>query len=115
MLGWEAFVFRQPVDGERVLLASWRTSVFGLKWLDDLASAGKAFDLGGNGYPNIYSVAADVLLPILGKGLPENDSPVVIGEDYMLPARWSSSIKWHGDAMGCARGEQLLVEAWDQS
>jgi len=115
MLGWEAFVFRQPVGGERVLLASWRTSVFGLRWLDDLVAAGKAFDLGGNGYPNLYTVAAEVLLPILGKGLPENDSPLVIGEDYVLPAQWSGSITWRGDTANCAHGDQLLIEAWDQS
>lgn len=113
MLGWEVFVTRQ-VDGTRV--ARWKTSVFGLRWLRDLVSQHQAVDLGGNGYPNRFSVAAGVLLPILGVGLPPNESPAVIGEDYVTPAGWSGDVMLNAEvAAMCHPHEQLLIEAWDQS
>lgn len=114
MLGWEVMVFRQK-GGEQVLVASWHTSVYGLAWLRQLAAAGKALDLGGNGYPNRYVVSAGVLLPILGKALPENASPPVFGDDYVLPAGWSGAVSWRDAARDCAPEDQLMVEAWDQS
>ena len=92
------------------------TSVFGLKWLDQLVKSNKAIDLGGNGYPNKYAVTAGVLLPIIKAGLPVNDSPLVIGEDYVLPEGWSGDIDWNQqEVLACHGSDQLVVEAWDQS
>ncbi len=59
MLGWHISVYRQQDDatppataeipkGKR--LAIWQTGMYGLKWLNDLVKAGRATDLGGNGY-----------------------------------------------------------------
>jgi hypothetical protein len=114
MLGWEVFVYR-PTSPD-VSIARWMTSVFGLKWLDQLVKSNKAIDLGGNGYPNKYAVTAGVLLPIIKAGLPVNDSPLVIGEDYVLPEGWSGDIDWNQqEVLACHGSDQLVVEAWDQS
>lgn len=114
MLGWEVFVYRPTTPD--VFIARWTTSVFGLKWLDQLVKDKKAIDLGGNGYPCKYSVAAGVLLPIIKGGLPANDSPQVFGDDYVLPEGWSGDIEWNQhEVVSCRSGDQLLVEAWDQS
>jgi hypothetical protein len=61
MMGWNISVYRQS-DGGRspataeskisVRLAVWQAKPWGLEWLEELASAGKAINLGGNGYPN---------------------------------------------------------------
>ena len=116
MLGWEIFVYRCPEAKQGDLVARWMTSISGLKWLDQLVMDGKAFDLGGNGYPCKYNVSADVLLPIITSGLPANNSPLVIGEDYVLPANWSGDIVWDREAaLDCQPGDLLTIEAWDQS
>ena len=120
MLGWEVFVFRQ---GEEALshpgrkpLASWQTGFRGLAWLDFLVEQQRAVDLGGNGYPMRFSIAAKVLFPLLASGPPANDSPPVLGDDYFLPEGWNSAMKL--DLRRVAEippDEQLIVEAWDQS
>jgi hypothetical protein len=60
MLGWHVSVYRQKDGGsspatfptpEGTRLAVWQTGIGGLDWLDELVKAGKAIDLGGNGYP----------------------------------------------------------------
>lgn len=116
MLGWEVFVYRQGTKTPENLIARWRTSVFGLEWLDQLVEDKRATGLYGSGYPNHYSVTAGVLLPIITNGLPANNSPLVVGDDYILPAGWSGDISWNREAvLTCSKDELLLVEAWDQS
>jgi len=94
----------------------WTTSVFGLGWLDELVAKNQAIDLGGNGYPNRYSIAARVLLPIIKIGLPKNDSPLVIGDGYVLPEGWSGDVMWNEQqVLACRSSDELVVEAWDLS
>jgi len=114
MLGWEVLVYRPTTPG--TIIARWRTSVFGLRWLDELAMRDKAIDLGGDGYPNKYAISAGVLLPMIKAGLPRNDSPPVIGDDYVLPEGWSGEVDWNQqEVLACHGSDQLVVEAWDQS
>jgi hypothetical protein len=121
MLGWDVMVFRkiprpQPEKAEELLLARWATGVFGLKWLDDLVRSNRAVDLGGNGYPSRYSIAAGVLLPVISRGLPANSSPLVVGEDYSLPPGWNGKLEIDAEKFSaCPSEEQLIIEAWDQS
>ena len=119
MLGWDVMVLRREIRSSgkpECVLARWTTGVFGLKWLDDLVKEGKAIDLGGNGYPNLYSITLDVVLPILLRGLPANDSPVVIGDDYVLPQGWNGKLEINeAELVDCPSGESLVIEAWDQS
>jgi len=120
MLGWEVFVLREKDSSTRrtagLWLASWETGLFGLQWIDELVKQGKAADLGGNGYPNRYTTSANLLFPILMSGLPENESPPVVSDDYALPAGWNSTLKLNSQQIAkCAEDEPLVIEAWDQS
>lgn len=116
MLGWEVFVYRDSSPTPQNLIARWQTSVFGLKWLEQLVKENSAQDLGGNGYPDNYSVAAGVLLPIIKAGLPANNSPLVVGDDYVLPEGWSGEIVWNQSlVLACKSDDLLTIEAWDQS
>jgi hypothetical protein len=116
MLGWYVLVLRGEAVMPDDLVARWETSVFGLKWLEELVKDGRAKDLGGNGYPCRYSATVSILLPIITSGLPANDSPLVIGDDYALPERWSGNIVWNREVvLACQPDEMLTIEAWDQS
>ena len=117
MLGWDALVFRKGADalGQQPLVR-WATGVFGLEWLDELVKAGKAEDLGGNGYPNRYAITAGVLLASLAHGLPHNRSPLVIGDDYSLPAGWNGKLEPDlAEVAALPADDALVIEAWDQS
>lgn len=116
MLGWEVFVYRNDTEADANLVARWKTSAFGLKWLDELVSQGKAHDHGGSGYPCIFTAQASVILPVLTSGLPANGSPLTLGEDYVLPPGWNGEILLNGlNVRNCQPNEQLLIYAWDQS
>lgn len=112
MLGWEIFVFQVADNSSSI--ANWKTGVFGLRWIDELVTVGNAIDLEGNGYPNRYSIAAGVLLPIIQAGLPSNDSPLIIGDDYILSKGWNGELFLEKLANYPA-DEILIIEAWDQS
>ena len=91
------------------------TSVFGLDWLDQLVKEGKATDLGGNGYPNRYTITVGVLFPNLTNGSPKNRSPLVIGDDYVLPSGWNGKVTWQVAPDSCNPDDTLFLEVWDQS
>ncbi|MGE0560049.1 MAG: hypothetical protein AB7O69_17440 [Burkholderiales bacterium] len=122
MLGWEIFVHRQ-LPGESLenpsnesRLATWRTSIGGLDWLDKLVKEGKAVDLGGNGYPCRFTAAAKEILPRISRGVPAHTGPAVIGDDYYLPAGWSEKVQLdRAKVLECPPDAQLVIEAWDQS
>jgi hypothetical protein len=115
MLAWEVFVFSDKAAKSEDLIVRWMTSVLGLSWLDQLVEEGKASDLGGNGYPNRYSITAGVLFPILNKGLPKNHSPQVFGDDYVLPAAWNGELIWKQKPEAYAPETLLFLNVWDQS
>lgn len=118
MLGWEVFVYRHRATnpGEGLLVGRWMTGIFGLKWIDELVKAQRAVDLGGNGYPCRYSMAASTFMSVVTNGLPSHDTPPVIGEDYALPAGWNSEPELNMAVLAeCGRDEELVIEAWDQS
>lgn len=115
MLGWEVFVFRTAEARREDLVVSWMTSVFGLDWLDELVRKGEVADLGGNGYPNRYTTTAGVLFPNLANGLPKNSSPLVIGDDYVLPNGWNGKVHWRMAPESCNPSDVLFLEVWDQS
>jgi hypothetical protein len=115
MLGWEVFVYRHIASKPENLIARWQTSVLGLAWLDALVKQGRATDLGGDGYPNRYQINAQLLFDTISNGLPANNSPVVVGDDYVLPARWNGEIQWQQAPDSCAPDEVLTLVVWDQS
>ena len=71
-LGWDVSVYRQTDGGtspaiaespEDTRLAVWQTGLGGLDWFDELVKAGKAIDVGGDGYPCRYTAMAANLGP----------------------------------------------------
>jgi hypothetical protein len=114
MLGWEVLVYRSTTPDS--ILARWTTGATGLHWLDELVKTNMAADLGGNGYPDRYAIAASVLLPFIKNGLPKKGRRLVIGDDYVLPEGWTSDVEWDQDqVLACLGSDSLVVEAWDQS
>lgn len=117
MLGWQIYIFPEKAQlTKESLLATWMTGPNGIDWLDTLVKEGKALDLGGGGYPYRYRAIAKILLPIISGGPPPHNSPMVFGDDYILPARWTGEIRInHENIAQCDPNEQLMIEAWDQS
>lgn len=121
MRGWELFVLTQPPPrdssySESDILARWMTGINGLEWLSELVTQGRAQDLGGEGYPCSYSIAAGVLAEALSKGIPKNHGPEIIGDDYVMPAGWAGSGRIDLPRLQALEPTQILsIEAWDQS
>ncbi|MDP1537997.1 MAG: hypothetical protein Q8L95_12530 [Burkholderiales bacterium] len=122
MLGWEFFIHEQRETGaglpaaQGTALASWKAGLGGTQWLDLLVSKGMAINLGGDGYPNRYAVAAGTILAVLRQGIPKHDGPLVLGDDYMLPSGWTGDASIDIERLELVDpSEILLVEAWDQS
>lgn len=122
MLGWEFFITRQSTlnpgrpDEAAPLLASWTSGLSGTDWLRQLIASGAASDLGGDGYPNRYSITAGSLADLLMPGAPRPGGPLVLGEDYVQPSGWIGQAKIANDLIQAIDpNEVLIVEAWDQS
>lgn len=114
MHGWAVLVYRPSTPED--FIGRWRTGANGLNWLDQLVKDDKAVDLGGNGYPMRYVISAGVLFSTLKGGLPANASPLILGDDYVIPEGAGGEIKWDPvEVQKCAGNDQLIVEAWDQS
>jgi hypothetical protein len=125
MLGWHVSVYKQK-DGsgspataqspEDARLAVWQTGLGGLDWLDELVKAGKAVNLGGNGYPSRYTAIAEYLIPQI------IETPPRARADWLREASDIVTDKWEGKtvidravAEHCSPHEWLIVEAWDES
>lgn len=119
MLGWGVMVWRASAESDwprGPAMAHWETGISGLSWVDALVERNLARDLGGNGYPLRYRIRADAFAQAIGHGLPSNDSPEVIGDDYVLPARYNGKLTLDAESLKeCACDEWLVVEAWDLS
>ena len=119
MLGWDIFISRQRDGGSApatfeaetgAALERWSVHPWGLGWADNLAKAGEAIDLGGNGYPMRYTAQAKVLrhsraIPLR---LVWNQAPQALAGASPPVARKPS-------VYDCPPDEWLVVEAWDQS
>lgn len=121
MLGWSIAIYRES-DYRRfhaqelwdLAIASWTTSLGGLKWLDPLLKEGKATE-GGNGYPLWIKAKANDLLPLIAGGPPPHDGPFVIGEDYVMPGGWIGDVQInYAPLANCPPDEDLIVIAYDQ-
>jgi hypothetical protein len=125
MLGWNIGVYQQPDGGEKpatlgtkggLRLAVWQTGYTGLEWLDELAKADKAVDLGGNGYPTAYTAQAEILIPHILNGPADANKVWSMGEsDSVLPWWVGRTLIDHDALRQCPSEEWLFVEAWDES
>ena len=99
-------------------VASWDTGLFGTSWLEDLVSEGKARELTNqDSVLNFtYAVASGVLMPIIRSGIPRPGNPVVIGDDYVMPANWLGNLTIDGEKVSSFSDEtELIVDVWDMS
>lgn len=122
MLGWYFFIYTQSdrsedqTAGNAPKLASWEAGIGGTDWLTDLVNAGRANSLGGNGYPNRFTLTAGVLQSTLRFGLPKHGGFPVIGDDYFLPAGWTGNDQIDFERLqSIDPNEIVLVDVWDQS
>jgi len=125
VLGWHISVYRQPAGDAQpataesehgARLAVWQAGYRGLRWLDELVTAGKAIDLGGNGYPSLYTVQASSLIPRIIDGPPEANQTWVHGEGDILTDKWEGrTVVDKALCVQCSPQEWLLVVAWDES
>lgn len=112
MCGWWITIYayaKPPKDGRlmdvnhRASLASWKSGVNGLVWLNRLKRAGKARQLLSNGYPNLYTAKAAKVLPLLTSG-------------GIHPPGWMGKVETSPDRIAACEPDQVLtIEAWDQS
>ena len=125
MLVWHITVYRQAEDGaspatSRTLtgarLAVWQTGSDGVRWLDELVKAGKAIDLGGDGYPSQYTAPARELLPSISVNPPHAREPWLSDPGDTLAETWEGKTVIDADEIAeCLPDEWLVVEAWDES
>lgn len=122
MLGWWILIQRRVPDGQddtgtrEVTVATWTVGLGGLDWLNDLVVEGRAVDLGGNGYPDRYTITAGELRKVISAGPPRPKGPDVIGDDYFRPGNWIGRAEVNrAELDACPEQEILEVEAWDES
>jgi hypothetical protein len=121
VLGWHIVVCRQanhrelPAEaqsgaGSRV--AVWKCER--LDWLDERVRAGGGISLGGNGYPNRYTVAAEQFIRRILEGPPGSRTPWLSNPPDISHERnaWKDGMDRIA-AEDCRPGEWLLIEAWD--
>lgn len=124
MIGWWIVISTQTPeersryadDRKASILATWEVGSGGLDWVERLVARAAAQKIRGDGYPNVYLASAEVVLPLLVDGPPVNNSPMVIGDDYVMPAKWFGQVEMYGDRMAaCPSQHPLTIEAWDLS
>lgn len=125
MLGWNLSVHSQKRGGHSPAtedspvasrLAVWQTAVDGLDWIIQFAREGKAIALGGNGYPNSYTVLAEYAIPVILDGPPlANDRWRFDVYDVILDNLEGKTVIDRDAAKECRFNEWLLIEAWDES
>jgi hypothetical protein len=125
MLGWHVSIYRQTDGGaspatfespEGTRLGVWQTDVDGLDWLLALVKAGKAIDLGGNGYPYRYTAPAEHLFPYFIQNRPRANEYWLLGAGDVVTDKYEGKTVIDSDAASeCRPEEWLLVEVWDES
>lgn len=94
----------------------WQSGLGGLDWIDDLVKAGKAVDLGGDGYPSRFTAIAEHVLPRIVDGPPGARSTWVCGARDIVTEKWEGkTVINRAAATECPPGGWLLIEAWDES
>lgn len=124
MIGWWIVVSTQSPrerdqadqEGRRAaILAQWEAGADGIRWIERLTREGKAEKLTGGGYPNRYTAQAADVLPLL-VAAPPPPGPVIVGDDYAIPANWRGAMELHADRIeACPPDHRLTIDAWDQS
>ncbi len=116
MLGWEVFVYRHDEPTEGNLIARWKSSSVGVDWIDLLVKEGKACDLGGSGYPCIYTATASAFLPEIASDLLKKKfPPPSLSRNAIFPNDFSGIVWNKQNLLKCEPEEELLIYLYDQS
>jgi hypothetical protein len=116
-MSWDISIYRQANDGlspataespRGTRLAVWHEGQGGLYWVDELVKAGKAIDLGGQGYPCRYTATAENIIPRIPQRVDEPPTAQRIWKIFEYDFDRAA-------ATACRPDEWLLVEAWDTS
>ncbi len=125
MLGWGIAVYHladggaNPATSKSQLgtrIAVWQTWIYGLDWINKLVSEGKAINLGGNGYPVLYTAKAEHLIPPILSGPPL--AKEIWGFDHgdILLEGWEGKTVINQEEVEkCRPDEWLMFEAFDES
>jgi hypothetical protein len=123
MLGW-GFIIQQLTNkllakghySRKEPFARWDTSMFGIKWVEDLVAQGKAEKILFDGYPNSYLLRANVLLETIKNGIPDHKGFTVVGDDYVMPGNWKGQVTLDLAFLKSLKADELIiVDAWDLS
>lgn len=109
-MGWLVRVFRSAPDHRGELVASWETHTRGLMWLDPFVENGQASYQDGHGYPDRYSIPADLLMAEL-----ESVRSDAAGGSRTGPPYRFAGFKWSPSAENISLGDTLILEAWDST
>ena len=119
MLGYQIYVTRknsQQSDDATKSLASWQTGPGGLLWLRKLVAQEKAINIGGNGYPDLYSITKKDFDQLFENQEPSQKIFVDIGDDYVIENHKLWGVKIDLDILNLISPDELLiVEVWDES
>lgn len=97
-------------------MAIWQTEIRGVHWLEELADAGNAIHLGGNGYPYRFTARASRLLPTVLEGPPYANSRWMYEVGDIRGPDWEGRTTLDREAIArCDPNEWLIVEVWDES
>ncbi|MGH9752600.1 MAG: hypothetical protein ACREA2_07435 [Blastocatellia bacterium] len=97
-------------------MAIWQARLEGLDWIDELVEAGKAIDLGGNGYPIWYTATAENLIPRIIDEPPAARKAWIFDEGDIILEGWEGKTVIDRDVIAaCRPDEWLLIVAWDES
>lgn len=125
MLGWHISIYRQsdggsspatPQSSKGTRLAVWQAGLGGLEWLDALVKAGKAIDLGGDGYPCRYTALAEDIVPHIIETPPQARAVWMREPTDIVTDKWEGKTVVDRAVAGARHPDEwVLVEAWDES
>jgi len=85
---------RPHADDRRAsILAMWEVGLGGLDWIERLVELATAQKIRGGG----YITSAQAVLPLLVGGPPTHNGAMVIGDDYVMLAKWVGKVEMHPD------------------
>lgn len=115
MMGWHCTLYRDY--RKTIELAQWQCGVQGLEWLDPHLQEGRARLLQEGGYPAVYLVRAEAVLPLLQMEPPDANALWDVGSQVRVDrSRWKGRTTIDHEALAkCDPSEWLLLEAWDES
>ncbi len=115
MLGWQIFVNGIDTQNNKKTIASWKTGLSGCDWIDDLVSQGLAIKLGGNGYPNRYTMSFGLFLDKVIPSPPDLVLDQVLSSDEVNEPS-NTNFRLHDDViLDIDSNTQVEIEAWDLS